>query len=116
MDFVNQTGSKNYAYLSNSLSADVKKNIKKKFNYQKTSHEKNEQVLEKILKSNRKKKTPVHASVKLNIADIRELSEEQNLDVVIYGSFDIQQRRRRSWLWLWFNLNYTYVFLINWSF
>ena len=90
MSFVNQTGSKNYEYLSGSLSEDIKKNIKKMFSYQKTSQKENERALKEILKSKGKKKKH------LNLADIRDLSKKQNIDAVIYGDFNAYQKRRSS--------------------
>ena len=90
MGFVNKTGSKNYKYLSVSLSEDIKKNVKKKFNYRKSSQIKNENTLKKILKSKGKKR------INLTLSDIRDLSEEQDLDAVIYGDFNVQHRKRKT--------------------
>ena len=67
-----------------------RQNKKKNFIYRETSREQNEKSLSKILKSKNKKR------VELNLFDIRELSREENLDVVLYGAFKTKSRKKKS--------------------
>ena len=92
LHFINEKGSKDYDFLSESISEDIEKNLKKKFKYKQTSSNENEKVLKKILANKDKKSQP--QIITLN--DIKELCKKQKLGVVIYGSFKIHQKKGRS--------------------
>ena len=117
MNFVDEKGQKNYAYLAPSISEAVEKSLKKRFVYLKTPSGVNEQTLKSILKEksqeqksqnqkNQKQKSQnQRKSIGLNSPQttsdtksselkkaVKTLAKRNNLDIVVFGGYYTYQK------------------------